>query len=81
MYYPNDIEDICYEQEHIDKVWDEMKQIIPDYFQRYIDTEGGHSVQDSESLRNPALRLYLTVKANGMTLLDNQLDSIEYCIN
>lgn len=48
MYYPNDIEEICYEQDHIDKVWEEMKQIIPEYFQRYIDTEGGHSIQDSE---------------------------------
>ncbi|MCO4294541.1 hypothetical protein NF867_16885 [Solitalea sp. MAHUQ-68] len=49
MYYPNDIEEICYEQEHIDKVWEEMKQIIPEYFQRYIDTEGGHGIQDSEA--------------------------------
>lgn len=49
MYYPNHIEDICYEQDHIDKVWEEMKQIIPEYFQRYIDTEGGHSIQDSEA--------------------------------
>lgn len=49
MYYPNDIEEICYEQDHIDKVWEEMKQIIPEYFQRYIDTEGGHSIQDSEA--------------------------------
>ena len=49
MYYPNDIEEICYEQDHIDKVWEEMKQIIPEYFQRYIDTEGGHSIQESEA--------------------------------
>ena len=49
MYYPNDIEEICYEQDHIDKVWEEMKQIIPEYFQRYIDMEGGHSIQDSEA--------------------------------
>lgn len=49
MYYPNDIEEICYEQDHIDKVWEEMKQIIPEYFQRYIETEGGHSIQDSEA--------------------------------
>lgn len=48
MYYPNDIEEICYEQAHIDKVWEEMKQIIPEYFQRYIETEGGHSIQDNE---------------------------------
>jgi len=49
MYYPNDIEEICYEQYHIDKVWEEMKQIIPEYFQRYIDTEGGHSIQEIEA--------------------------------
>ena len=53
MYYlreqDSSIEEICYEQEHIDKVWEEMKQIIPDYFQRYIDTEGGHAIQDSEA--------------------------------
>ncbi len=49
MYYPNEIEEICYEQDHIDKVWEEMKQIIPEYFQRYIDTEGGHFIQDSEA--------------------------------
>ncbi|MFZ4799202.1 MAG: hypothetical protein ACOYMA_17010 [Bacteroidia bacterium] len=54
MYYPNcleyenNIEEICYEQDHIDKVWDEIKQIIPEYFQKYTDTESGHSVQESE---------------------------------
>ena len=48
MYYPNDIEEICYEQEHIEKVWEEMKQIIPEYFIRYIDTENGHAIQESE---------------------------------
>jgi hypothetical protein len=49
MYYPNDIEEICYEQDHIDKVWEEIKQVIPTYFQQYIDTEGGHAIQDSEA--------------------------------
>ncbi len=49
MYYPNHIEELCYEQDHIDLVWEEMKQIIPDYFQRYIDTEGGNAIQDGEA--------------------------------
>lgn len=49
MYYPNDIEEICYEQDHIEQVWDEMKQSITIYFQQYIDTEGGHSIYDSEA--------------------------------
>lgn len=52
MYYlreqDSSIEKICYEQEHINKVWEEIKQVIPDYFQNYIDTEGGHAIQDSE---------------------------------
>ena len=54
MYYPNcleyenNIEEICYDQDHIDKVWDEIKQIIPEYFQKFTDTESGHSVQESE---------------------------------
>ena len=48
MYYPNAIEKICYDQAHIEKVWDEIKRVIPIYFQKYIDTEGGHSIQESE---------------------------------
>lgn len=48
MYYPNDIEDLCYEGDHIEKVWSELKQSIPAYFQKYIDTEGGHTIVDSD---------------------------------
>ena len=48
MYYPNDIEEICYELDHIDKVWDEIKTSIPTYFQQYIDTEGGNNIQGVE---------------------------------
>lgn len=48
MYYPNDIEELCYEQEHIDKVWEEIKQSISMYFQQYIDTEGGHTIDENE---------------------------------
>lgn len=55
MYYPNcleyenNIEEICYDQDHIDKVWAEIKQVIPTYFQRYIETENGNTVQNSEA--------------------------------
>jgi hypothetical protein len=48
MYYPNDIEELCYEQEHIDKVWEEIKQSISIYFQQYIDTEGGHTIDENK---------------------------------
>lgn len=52
MYYPNDIEDTCFEQEHINNVWDEMKQMAQSYFQQYIETEGGNAIQniDAEKL-------------------------------
>jgi len=49
MYYPNDIEDICYEQAHIDLVWEEMRPTIEGYFQQYINTEGGHAIEDSDA--------------------------------
>lgn len=54
MYYPSCldydyyIEPICYEQKHIDIVWEEMKQTIPTYFQQYIETEGGHVILENE---------------------------------
>jgi hypothetical protein len=48
MYYPNDIEDICYQQDHIDKVWNEIEKVLPIYFEKYINTEGGHSVTADE---------------------------------
>ncbi len=48
MYYPNNIEDICYEQEHIEKVWAEIKRGIQEYFQKYIETEAGSAIQDNE---------------------------------
>ena len=49
MYYPNDIEELCYEQDHIENVWEEIKQSVITYFQQYIDTEGGHSIHESEA--------------------------------
>lgn len=66
MYYPNSIEDLCYEQDHIDKVWEEIKQVIPTYFQKYIDTEGGHAIQDSEA-EKLAEKFGSTSKPKGKT--------------
>jgi len=48
MYYPNNIEELCFEQSHIDKVWEEMEKIIPEYFQKMIDTEGGNIIHESD---------------------------------
>ena len=43
MYYPNKIEDICYDLEHISKVVDEIKMNFPKYFDEYVESENGNS--------------------------------------
>jgi hypothetical protein len=48
MHYPNNIEDICYEMQHINQVLDEIKSNIPAYFQSYLDTEGGEAVAEDD---------------------------------
>lgn len=44
MYYPNPIEDICYEKSHIEEVVAEIKQNIPPYFNLFIETDGGNTI-------------------------------------
>jgi len=61
MYYPNDIEEICYEQDHIDKVWEEMKIKILTYFEKYIESDGGNAVDDSD-IQKLAVKFGSTVK-------------------
>jgi len=46
MYYPNDIEELCYDSEHIQDVIDQINKRIPEYFQKYIETDGGNGVND-----------------------------------
>ncbi len=48
MYYPNDIEDVCYVQSHINQVWEEINATIPAYLQEMIETEGGTAVTNSD---------------------------------
>ena len=31
------VETICYEDEHIEKVWNKMKTMLPKYFQNYLE--------------------------------------------
>lgn len=41
MYYPNSIEEICYEEAHIQQVLAEIEANFSDYFERYLKTEAG----------------------------------------
>jgi len=52
MYFPNDIEEICYETDHIQKVLAEIKLNFQKYFEEYLEKESGHasSISDIEKL-------------------------------
>lgn len=63
MYYPHDIEEICYEKDHIELVLSEIKANFYDYFQKFIETEAG-SVPNHESLVMLAQHFGTTVKKN-----------------
>lgn len=44
MYYPDQIEEICYSEEHIKKVIYEIKDNFPRYFKNFLESEGGTSI-------------------------------------
>lgn len=46
MYYPHAIEEISYEQSHIDQVLQELRKNILIYLSKYIETEGGSHITD-----------------------------------
>ena len=48
MYYPNHIEDICYEEEHINQVVEEIKANFAHYFNMYLETEDGKKISEKE---------------------------------
>ncbi|MGV3267083.1 hypothetical protein [Cytobacillus pseudoceanisediminis] len=48
MYYPNNIEDRCYEEEHIERVLTEIKAHFHDYFDAFIQSAGGTSLSEQK---------------------------------
>ena len=48
MYYPNSIEEISYDKEHIEKVLTEIRVNFSDYFHEFISTEQGQSPSDDK---------------------------------
>lgn len=63
MYYPNAIEEICFKEDHIQKVLGEIKRNIPDYFEKYVSTDAGQSADD-EKLAQLAAKFGSTPKRN-----------------
>lgn len=48
MYYPNSIEEICYEESHIEQIHTEIKANFHDYYHKFIETEAGNSIDDNQ---------------------------------
>jgi len=48
MYYPNNIEDICYEEAHIEQVIEEIRKNFLQYFELFLETESGNKVSGDE---------------------------------
>ncbi len=51
MYYPNHIEDICYETGHMIKVTEEIKNKFDYYFEKYLETEAGNKRTAEEVMK------------------------------
>ena len=47
VYYPNAIEEICYDKNHIQQVLAEIKINFYDYFDKFIQTEDGNKITES----------------------------------
>ena len=67
MYYPNSIEEICYERDHIDRVLSEIKANFSDYFHDYLDTDAGNIVDD-ENIQKLAEHFGSSVKKKKKNL-------------
>lgn len=72
MYYPNAIEDSCYEQSHIDLVLAEINSNIPNYLEMYIETDAGNSVLDNK-LEELKVRFGSTAKAKKRKLNKSEI--------
>ena len=44
MYYPNDIEEVCYDSNHMKQVTEEIKKKFNHYFDLYLETEAGSKI-------------------------------------
>lgn len=75
MYHPNDIEAICFQEDHIDRVLAEIRATFPDYFSSYIESEAGQ-IASFDSIAELAQVLGATAtpikkKTDGKKALDH----------
>ncbi len=48
MYFPNVIEEVCYEKNHIQNVETKLKEGFTKYFKKFIETENGNSINQDK---------------------------------
>jgi len=85
MYYPEKIEEISYQSEHIAEVLDEIKKNFLHYFNEYIETEKGNTPKEID-ISELANKFKITSKPNKKTvnkkenlnrILDEEIESFE----
>lgn len=69
MYYPNNIEDNCYEQTHIEKVIEEIRANFIGYFELYLETEAGNKIS-GKKLNDIAKELGCTKTSKSAKTID-----------
>jgi len=82
MYYPHNIEELCYEPDHIEKVINEITIKFNNYFKEFIETESGNIVVDDNIIKlakSLKAKLTITKKHVNYSLRFNQIikDSLE----
>ncbi|WDL98477.1 hypothetical protein [Alicyclobacillus sp. ALC3] len=69
MYYPNDIEECCYDQAHIEWVTAEIRSNFHSYFSNFLETNSGHVIS-SEVAAQLAQNLGATVAIKKRSQMD-----------
>lgn len=90
MYSWNDtdeyaIEDICYEEDHINKVMDSIKRNFDEYFERFIKTDAGHIadelrislISNGLSIPVPTVKSKLSIPENYRSIVIETINEFE----
>ncbi len=80
MFYPNrDIEEICYNNDHIKEVFSQIRTNFTSYFKQFLETEAGYRITGKE-LAKIVEELGVTV-TDDSSKADNKEDSFKRIIN
>ena len=78
MYYPHDIEEISYEQSHIDMVLQEIMKNLHIYFLKYIETEGGNHMTEETANK---LAKYFGAVSRPKSKAKDPKKILEFCLS